>query len=44
MVIKSNEFMEVITIDSKAYQDLIDRINKIADYIINEQASRENSV
>jgi hypothetical protein len=44
MVIKSNEFMEVITIDSKAYQDLIDRINKIADYIINEQASRENPV
>ena len=32
--------MEVITMDSKAYQDLVDKINKIADYVISKN---ENS-
>lgn len=31
--------MEVITVDSKAYQALIDKIERIADYILNKQES-----
>ncbi|MDR2914298.1 MAG: helix-turn-helix domain-containing protein [Tannerella sp.] len=34
--------MEVITIDSKAYRDLMDKIEKIADYIANHSNSNQH--
>ena len=34
--------MEVITVDSKAYQRLIEKIEKIADYVVNQNRKVEN--
>ena len=34
--------MEVITVDSKAYQNLIEKIEKIADYVVNQNRKVEN--
>jgi len=37
-----NEFnMEVITMDSKAYKTLLDRIDKIADYVVNKESKSD---
>jgi len=36
--------MEVITIDSKAYRELTDKIDRIADYIINRSRGNEEVV
>ena len=35
--------MEVITIDSKAYQSLIDKIERIAEYVVKKEDSCGNS-
>jgi len=34
--------MEVITIDSKAYRDLVDKIERIAEYVIKKDDNKEN--
>ncbi len=34
--------MEVITIDSKAYRELIAKIEKIAEYVVQKECGREN--
>lgn len=34
--------MEVITIDSKAYRDLVDKIEKIAEFIVRKEDKIEN--
>jgi len=33
--------MDVITIESKAYLDLVDKLNKIADYVVNTNGNKE---
>lgn len=33
--------MEVITMDSKAYKTLLDRIDKIADYVVNKESKSD---
>lgn len=32
--------MEVITIDSKAYHDIVDKIDKIADFVVNQRGDK----
>jgi hypothetical protein len=34
--------MEVITVESKAYQNLVDKIDTIADYVVNQNRKIEN--
>lgn len=33
--------MELITFDHQAYRELVDKINRIADYVFNREASQE---